>query len=94
MNPNLLTLTAPDKRPRKPQPAAGQPFLPPSPAALWPGFQVAPHLAIFMKCQHPLPPSPKQTSFKGPFVPIPTGDRAWAFPGARGGPLAVTLSHD
>jgi hypothetical protein len=70
MNPNLLTLTAPDKRPRKARPAAGQPSFPPFLAALWPGFQVAPHLAIFMKCQHTLPPRSRPAS-KDPLCSSP-----------------------
>lgn len=57
VNPNLLTLTAADKRGlTNLNLAEALPSLPPFLESLWPSLQVAPHLAIPKKCQHPLPP--------------------------------------
>lgn len=54
VNPNLLTLTAPDKGGLTDlNLRGGLAFSPSLPGSPWPSLQVAPHLAVPAKCQHP-----------------------------------------
>lgn len=76
MNPNLLTLTAPDKGGlTNLNLRGGLAFSFSLLGAPWPSLQEAPNLVIPSKCQHTSLPRRLPACLKVPFVLISTGDK-------------------